>query len=319
MDLQILKTTAAAFAVAVLLGGTALAEEWSFTDGAGVTITLDTPPERIVVFSASAAGLMQFGIQPVGVFVDSTVPEVSFSEFDLGGIEVIRTAWNELQPESLLALEPDLIITEYWPHSQGYSGGEDMGPNGRFAQVAPVLGVENGDSIVGLIENYAELAEALGADLSDPEIAANLKAFETARDALTAAAAAKPGLKVMAGRDGGENLMIAVPAGAGELLDFMRWGVDIVDPEAEEGSYWAFLSWENANTYPADIFIIDDRFGDITRDAVLAQPLARLLPAVAAGQVGDWPAWWIRTYTSYTDQLEKLTALIERSEVVTRD
>src|SRR5690606_39153508 len=169
---------------------------------------------------------------------------------------------------------------------------------------------------LGLIENYAELAEALGADLAAPEIAAQREAFERARNALIAAAQAKPGLTIMAGQGDAENLMIAVPAGAGELQDFVRCGLDIVDPEAEDGSYWAFLSWEAADTWPADIFIVDDR-SEGTRDAILALPLSHLIPAIAAGQVGDWPAVWIRTYGSYADQIEKLTALIARSRVVT--
>ena len=38
-----------------------------------------------------------------------------------------------------------------------------------------------------------------------------------------------------------------------------------------------------------------------------AQPLAERLPAVAAGQLGDWPAGWIRSYRVYAEQLDELT------------
>lgn len=311
----LLRTTAITLCLCATPG---LAQEWSFTDGAGDTITLPNPPERIVVFSASAAGLMQFGITPTGIFVDSTVPEKSYAEFDLDGITVIETPWNELNPESLAALDPDLIVTEYWPHNGGYSGGEDMGPDGRFADVAQIVGIEQGDSVMTNIENYAALAEALGADLEAPEIAASRAAFEQARAALEDAAREKPGLKVAAGRFGGDNFVLGVPAGAAELQDFARWGLDIVTPDAAPGDYWAFLSWEEADTYPIDVLLVDDRYGTESRDAILAHPLSNMIGAVEAGQVGDWPAWWIRTYSSYASELEELTALIESSEVVTR-
>ncbi|WMT90730.1 ABC transporter substrate-binding protein [Pelagibacterium sp. H642] len=311
----------AKFSALVIAGlsfsGAAMAQEWTFTDGAGSTITLPNPPERIVAFSSSAAGLMQFGIEPVGIFTDESTSEKSYAEFDLEGIELIRTPYNQLQPEALLALDPDLIVTEYWPRTGDYSGGEEMHPEGRFAAVAPIVGVLQGDSAIGLIEDYGTLAEALGADLDAPEIEAQRDAFEIARAALAAAAEAKPGLKVMAASIDADNLYVAAPAGGAELQDFQRWGVNMVEPEAPEGEYWGVLSWENADTYPADVLLLDDRRGSSVREAVEAQPLADLIAGVEAGQVGDWPAWWIRTYAAYTAELEELTALIERSEVVT--
>jgi len=313
----LLRNTGAAFVALAVFAGAATAQEWSFTDGAGNTITLPNPPERIVAFSSSAAGLMQFGIEPVGIFTDESTSEKSYAEFDLSGIEVVRTAWNELQAESLLAFDPDLIVTEYWPRTGDYSGGEDMDPEGRFGEIAPIVGVLQGDSVLGLIEDYGALAEALGADLEAAGIEAQRTAFEEARAALTAAAEAKPGLKVMAAWADAESLYIAAPAGAAELRDFERWGLDMVDPDAPEGEYWGVLSWENADTYPADILLLDDRFGTATREAVEAQPLSHIIPAVAAGQIGDWPAWWIRTYRAYTAELKELTALIESAEVVT--
>ena len=314
---QLFKISALSLAAVAMFATPVLAQEWTFTDGAGNTVTLDSPPQRIVAFSSSAAGLMQFGIEPVGIFIDESASDKSYAGFDLSGIEVIRTAWNELQPESLLALDPDLIVTEWWPRSDSYSGGDQMGPEGQFTGVAPIVGIEQGSSVLGIIESYGELAEALGANLDAPEITARREAFDEAREALTAAAAAKPGLKVMAAYASDESLYVAAPAGAAELQDFADWGLDVVVPEAPEGEYWGILSWENADTYPADILILDDRSGDEVRNTVENQPLADIIPAVAAGQIGDWPAWWIRTYESYTAEIEEITALIERSDVVT--
>src|SRR6218665_3749976 len=131
-----------AFAAFAVFASVATAQEWSFTDGAGNTITLDAPPQKIVAFSSSAAGLLQFGIRPSAIFADGTGSEKSFGGLDITGIEYIETAWNELTPEALLALEPDLIVTEYFSHSKSYSGGEEMKPDGRFGQIAPIVGIE---------------------------------------------------------------------------------------------------------------------------------------------------------------------------------
>lgn len=298
--------------------GPALAQEWRFVDGAGNTITLDNPPQRIVAFSSSAAGLMQFGIKPVAIFADGTGSEKSFGDLDREGIEYIETPWNELPAETLLALDPDVIITEYFSHSQSYSGGEEMHPDKEFGRVAPILGIEQGASALKVIEDYSELAKALGADIDTPDIAQQRKRFDEAQAAFAAAAAAKPELTVMAVNPGDDLIRVAVPAGAGELQDLISWGLDIVDPQADAGAYWGEISWENADTYPADVLLIDDRFDyDAGYKRIESNPGVRLLPAFGAGQVGHWPAWWIRTYASYAEELEKLTALLDRSEDVT--
>ena len=297
--------------------GAAMAQEWTFTDDVGETVTLEGTPERVVAFSASAAGLMQFGIRPVAIFTDESASDKSYAEFDLEGIEVIRTAYNELQPESLLAFEPDLIVTEFFPTTGDYSGGDQMTPEGQFGGVAPIVGIEQGDSVLSIIESYGELAEALGADLDAPEVAQQREAFEAAREAFTAAADAKPGLIAMAAYASDDGFYVARPGSAAELQDFERWGLDVVAPDVPEGEYWHQLSWENADTYPADILLLDDRFDGGSRAAIDNQPLARLIPAVEIGQVGDWPAWWIRTYSAYAGELEKIAALIESAEDVT--
>jgi len=49
-------------------------------------------------------------------------------------------------------------------------------------------------------------------------------------------------------------------------------------------------------------------------DTLASQPLAQRIPAVAAGQVADWPAGWIRNYRIYAEQLDELTTAIEASD-----
>ena len=69
----------------------------------------------------------------------------------------------------------------------------------KIAELAPVVGPAQGDSIVELIEGYEKLAAALGADVDERRAPPKAKAdFEAARDAFSAAAKAKPGLTALA-------------------------------------------------------------------------------------------------------------------------
>lgn len=43
-------------------------EGWSFTDDLGVTIELDEAPTRVVALTDVAYSLMNYGVEPVGVF-----------------------------------------------------------------------------------------------------------------------------------------------------------------------------------------------------------------------------------------------------------
>ena len=165
-----------------------------------------------------------------------------------------------------------------------------------------------------MIEDYAALAESLGADPSSPEILADKQAFDAALARFRSAVAARPGLTVLAASPSPTGISVAAPAEFAELSDLADWGLDLVVPELDAQSSYQQLSWENANLYPADIILLDDRWGNRSAEVLAARPLAQRLPAIAAGQLGDWPAGWIRSYRVYAQQLDELTALIERSD-----
>src|SRR5690606_38529233 len=106
------------------------------------------------------------------------------------------------------------------------------------------------------------------------------------------------------------------PAGAAELLDLQSWGLDLVSPEgvdATGNNYFETVSWENADKYPADLILVDNRSAS-TLQIALAQPTWTLNPAAAAGQVADWPAFWIRNSHAFAKALEELTAAIDAAD-----
>ncbi len=166
-----------------------------------------------------------------------------------------------------------------------------------------------------MIDDYSVLAESLGADLDAPAIASERERFEDAVERFRSAAAAKPDLTVLAVSPTAEALYVAVPAGAAELSDFVSWGLNIIEPEPDPSfPYWETLSWENAAKYQADLIIYDDRSGTSGLEQAEDQPTWSLLIAVEAGAVTNWPAFWLRNYTAYADQLDNLADVIEATD-----
>ena len=146
-------------------GDDAASGPWSFTDGSGKTVELDKRPPRIIAHAYSAAALMEFGIKPIAVYADGPIKDdVGLQNVDFEGIEVIGETWGKIDVEKAAALKPDLIVADYWPVEKDYSGMEDgvEAKSKKIAELAPVVGPAQGDSIVELIEGYAKLAETLG-------------------------------------------------------------------------------------------------------------------------------------------------------------
>jgi iron complex transport system substrate-binding protein len=309
-------------AVAVLLTAAPAFAEWTYTDGGGKTVTLPDIPKRIVAHANVAAGLIPLGIRPVGIYVDGPVKDdPSLRGLDLTGIEILGEAWGEIDIEKLAAAKPDIIIAEYWPLEKAYSGMESGAADGSLIeQIAPVAGPAQGNSTEALIKDYEALATLLGADLSDPQIAADKAEFEAAKAAFQAAVKAKPGLNALAVWAGTDALYVASAAGSAELSDFVSWGFVVISPEvADDRGYWETVSWENADKYQPDLVLVDDRAGPATLATAEAQPTWKTIRAVEEGQVGDWPAFWMRNYRVYAQQLEKLTATINATDETVGD
>jgi len=311
-----LKTTALLAASVLLLTLPAQADPWTYTDGTGQTVTLDAVPTRIIAGADAAAGLIPLGIRPVAIFADSPVAESKALEgLDLTGIEIIGTVWGEIDIEKAAALQPDLVIAEYWPLDGTWSGGDAIsGADSPMRALAPITGPTQKDSILTLIQDYEALAESLGADLSAPNVAADKAEFEASLARFKTAIAAKPDLSVLAVWAGTDALYVAAPPGSAELLDFKAWGLGLIAPEiADDRGYWETLSWEQADKYQPDLLIVDNRSAQTIKIAE-AQPTWTTIKAAAAGAVTEWPAFWLRNYHAYAGALDKLTLAIDAAD-----
>lgn len=291
---------------------------WTYVSGDGETYTAEEVPTRIIAHAYSAKVLMEFGIIPVGVYADGPIAsDVGLQGVDFSGIEILGEEWGVIDVGKAAELDPDLIVADWWPVEGVYSGFEEgvEDESRRLADLgAPVVGASQGDSIVDLIEGYARLAESLGADSELVE--QQRAAFEEAVAAFEEATAAKPGLTALAISPWDADYYVAVPQYAPELLDFQSWGLNVIDPDSpDEGfPYWETVSMENADKYQPDILLFDDRNYPGNKDTLDAQPIAGEIAAYAAGAYTTWPAYWLHTYSDYTDQLQVLTAFIQGAD-----
>ncbi|PUB32058.1 iron complex transport system substrate-binding protein [Promicromonospora sp. AC04] len=316
---------ALAAGVALLAGCASTAPEeaapeggaWSYTSGDGKTYTADEVPTRIIAHAYAAKVLMEFGIVPVGIYADGDIEsDVGLQGADFEGVEVIGEEWGKIDVEKAAALAPDLIVGDWWPAEDAYSGleGGVEESSKKIGELAPVVGAAQGDSIVELIEGYAELAESLGADTS--VIEAQRADFDAALEEFKTAVAAKPDLTALAISPYEDTYAVAVPEYAPELLDLQSWGLDVIDPTTPdpEFPYWESLSFENADTYQPDVLLFDDRSYPANEETLAAQPIAKDIAAHAAGAYTTWPAYWLHTYPDYAEQLRDLTKFVNGAD-----
>lgn len=299
----------------------AAAGPWSFTDGSGEVVKAEKTPTRIIAHAGEAAALLSFGIKPVGIYADESVKtDPNLRNLDLTGIEIIGEEWGKIDVEKAAALRPDLIVGDWWPAEKAHSGMEEGvdEKSKKIAELAPVVGVSQGKSIVALAEGYEDLAESLGADVENPQIAANKKRFEESVTAFKAAVASKPGLTVTAMSPTDEKVYVANPEYAPELLDLQSWGLKVINPDSPDPGfpYWENLSWENADKYQPDLILWDGRSFTPTVNAEWGkkQPTWFKIKAAKAGAAVSWPAFWLHTYGDFATELDKLTEAVKAAD-----
>jgi iron complex transport system substrate-binding protein len=298
--------------------------EWTYTDDAGVTITLPAPPERVVAYLPLAASLWEFGIRPVAVYGATRrpdgSPEVYAGNVDLDAVESLGETYGELDVEKLVTMQPDLIVNDMWNVPPDVWGLEPETIQ-QVNQIAPIVNVRFVERpVTETIASVETLATALGADLSDPAIVAAKEAFDQASADLEAAIAENPGLTtifISATPEG--SFWVADPSQFSDLMYFKELGLDIVQPEVTESAvWWEELSWEQAAKYPADLILIDARSGSSTAEQLMDVPTFAALPAAAAGQFGAWQTEYVPSYEAFTAVMKDLAATIRgaRADVV---
>jgi iron complex transport system substrate-binding protein len=299
-------------------------EGWSFTDDRQVTVNLESMPTRIIAQEDSAAALWSFGVRPIATFGNAPLADnPNFEGEDISAVESVGEIYGEIDLEKMAALRPDLLVTTMWPGQGSSDGGwSSQRQADLVGRIAPTVSIAANVPYTRMIDRFAELAEALGADPDAPEMKESRQQLDSALASLRAAVEAKPDLQVLAAAAyAGSTFYVANPPLYSDLMVFETLGLNLVHPPleavAESDGYWEELSWENVDKYPADIILLDARAAGLPADELVPQqPTFARLPAVEAGQTGEWFVGTMYRLPIFVQSVEDLTALVERSKQV---
>lgn len=294
--------------------------EFSFTDDRGEHVSLDSTPATLVAFIGAAAALTDYGIECTGVFGPTTrdngEPDVQAGDVDVDSVTILGQEWGEFDVEEYAGLEPDLLITNMFEQDVLWYVPDDSAD--EITSLAPSIGIlvapttdEPNLTLTTPIRRYARLAEALGADLEAASARKAKTRFEEAADTLRQAARDNPGIRVMACSAAADLFYVSSPDAAADLSYFASLGVNLVTPdELDDGGYYQSLSWENADTYPADVLLLDNRSSALQPEDLTDKPTWNRLPAVKADQITSWNCEPRYSYAGCAPLLEELAEAI---------
>lgn len=297
---------------------TAASAPFSYTDSRSHVVELEAAPTRIVASEQAAAALIPLGITPVGVWGSSEFSSsIALKGLELDGIESVGHEYGDIDIEAVAALEPDVIITgSYAGDALGGIGADTSELATTLATVAPILTASAQTPASQILDDYRNLAVALGADPDHEHTTRDRAAFDAAVEHLRKAIAAKPGVNAIAVSPS-DQFYVAITDEFPELLDYRNWGLDLISSTvartANSGSF-SPVSWENVGDYQSDLILLDTR-PYATPLAALEQerPTWQFLAAAKAGNIADWTTDATNNYVSYTAQITALTAAINRA------
>ncbi|HWV23667.1 MAG TPA: ABC transporter substrate-binding protein [Thermomicrobiales bacterium] len=292
---------------------------WRFTDDRPLTVELPGMPTSIVAQTTSAAGLWDFGVHIAGVFGPyrdlNGTPDPATGNMDLDEVTWLGD-YGELDIEQLIALDAEIYVdinrgvTPLWYIDDQLEH--------RIEDIVKTISIDAVDTTVKhSIQRFEQLAVALGADLTNPDIAAAREAFEKNEAALMTLASDKPDVQVLVLTGDPESGAYFVnPDVTFDLLYYRELGLNLVQPEhpdASTGGNFEVVSWEQLGKYPADVILYDDR-SDIA--ALDGDPVWEILPAVKAGQVGPWPVTFQLSWNGLGLALGHLIETLSGAKVV---
>ncbi len=291
---------------------------WTFTDDRDVTHTLDEVPDSIAAQSTIAGGLWEYGVEVDGVFgplrrADGE-PDPAIGLADPDDFTSLGEVEGEINMEALAALQPDIIVAPMWGPDTYWGIAADAVD--ELEQIAPIVGIRVDERPMDEpLARVGELAATFG-DEAAGEVDAARTDFDDASGAMSDALAAKPGLTVLAASGTLEELYVAWPPGFPDLNYYASLGMQLVEPteHPEAGGFWETLSWEQVDTYEADLILSDVRGATIEQQIAQMPPTAQDLPAVQADQMVAWPAATALGYGSSAAVLAELTATVEAAD-----
>lgn len=262
---------------------------FSFTDARDKKVEFALPATAVVAQSSVAATLLDFGYQVAGAYGELKPVNGKLGyqagDLDVSKLTVLSDVYGEFDVEKFAAMNPQVLIDLMFEPGKLWYLPDDL--QTKVEQVAPTIGMKMLDQgLIDIIDNFAELAKQLGADLDAPLVTDAKKAFDDATAKAKAAIAAKPELTVVGMSRTADKVWITNADQAPDLGYWKSLGAKLVDHGGKPTDYFTEISYEQLDKFSADI-IYDDSRGGVVPEAD-KQPTWRALPAVKAGQVVAW-------------------------------
>lgn len=321
--MKIIRPVAAVAAAMLVLGACGSDSDdtsgsWSYTDDLGTKIELDAAPERIVVQSSMGAALSDLGVDEdriVGYFGPAKLadgsPDPQAEGLDTEGLTDVTGGgeYGDLDLEKLAELKPDLVVTStylepdlWYVNEAAKAKVEKLG--------TPIMVVSfDGKTLPELLESTEKAAEALGADAGDDDVTEAREEFDAAAAELRTIGEQMTAEKkqIVAGSPAAEIYYVSSPEANADLKYWKdELGLPIVQPDPDEQGYFEPLSWEEADKYPADVFLYDDRVGDAGLQLFQDQPVFQTLAAAKNEAYVPWTSVAPPSYDAYADIFERL-------------
>jgi iron complex transport system substrate-binding protein len=299
--------------------------QWSYTDVMGTTVTLPEPPKRIAANLIPAAALWDLGIEVDAVFdwTASAHPDgdhIAWGNIDPARVANVGDTDGNILPEDLLKVHPDVIFA-YTFDPDDPSGVSGIVPDmwDTLNQIAPILVITDNATTDVQLQRFVDLATALGADADAPAVVEAREAYEAKVDEVRGVIAAQVDADIVAifADVDPDAFYVAGPKDIAELKFLSSLGMVFANADsAEADEFWETLSLEEALKYPADIFYNDVYSTWRTLEELQAQPGINAMPAVQAGQVGEWLRDFPISYEGITTFLDAVLAPLRDAQRV---
>ncbi|WP_326696117.1 ABC transporter substrate-binding protein [Streptomyces sp. NBC_01754] len=242
---------------------------WRFTDDRGQLTTAGRRPARVLAYVQAGATLWDHGIRPEGIFGsghDGATPDrAKTGTLPLESVDY-RGAGGELDVDTLLRGDPDLVVAVSYGHGQVY--GLDPDTAKHLEERVPLVVVDVGQArtLDRVAERFAELALALGGS-RDPGAEQELAAARERLRGVVGAGPERPRVVALSPA-GPEQVHIARPMMWPELRVLAELGVGLVAPEAGPGVNWSTDGWDRAAALRPGIVLTDIRSNAVPLDEV---------------------------------------------------
>ena len=201
---------------------------WTYAPGNGQVVQADKTPTRIIAHAGEAAALMSFGIKPVGIYADESgqdrpQPRGTRPHRDRDPRRGVGQDRRREGRDPRPGPDRRRLVA-------GREGAQRPGGGRRRSQQEARRARAGRRRLAGALDRRA--GRGVRGARREPrrgcrrpgDSAATRRRFEEARDAFTAAVEAKPGLTALAVSPADDQLYVANPEYAPELLDFQELG-----------------------------------------------------------------------------------------------